>query len=194
MARSMACGLGTKNIRVNSLSPGYIYTSFVPLNLSMFSLMTKFLCEKDDGGLYRYAAAPSRKVVQSESHGTNWATWRASRCGCMVGKWRVKLLYGQRVRSRCLHLKVVINSSLLASSWVVDIIRGSRERKICFSVKQACCFWKHLEEGECWENKCFFENHHFKMEEYSLTVKAVKTCCVRLWSRLFKMSIRSRGW
>lgn len=33
MARSMACELGTKNIRVNSLSPGHIYTSFVPFNL-----------------------------------------------------------------------------------------------------------------------------------------------------------------
>jgi NAD(P)-dependent dehydrogenase (short-subunit alcohol dehydrogenase family) len=29
MARSMACELGTENIRVNSLSPGHIYTSFV---------------------------------------------------------------------------------------------------------------------------------------------------------------------
>jgi NAD(P)-dependent dehydrogenase (short-subunit alcohol dehydrogenase family) len=29
MARSMACELGTKNIRVNSLSPGHIYTRSV---------------------------------------------------------------------------------------------------------------------------------------------------------------------
>lgn len=28
MARSMACELGKKNIRVNSLSPGHIYTSY----------------------------------------------------------------------------------------------------------------------------------------------------------------------
>jgi len=29
MARSMACELGTKGIRVNTLSPGHIYTSYV---------------------------------------------------------------------------------------------------------------------------------------------------------------------
>lgn len=29
MARSMACELGPKGIRVNTLSPGHIYTSYV---------------------------------------------------------------------------------------------------------------------------------------------------------------------
>ncbi|KAG5635517.1 hypothetical protein H0H81_010980 [Sphagnurus paluster] len=31
MARSMACELGRENIRVNSLSPGHIYTQYVPI-------------------------------------------------------------------------------------------------------------------------------------------------------------------
>ncbi len=30
MARSMACELGPKRIRVNTLSPGHIYTKYVP--------------------------------------------------------------------------------------------------------------------------------------------------------------------
>ena len=33
MARSMACELGSKGIRVNTLSPGHIYTSYVTLFL-----------------------------------------------------------------------------------------------------------------------------------------------------------------
>lgn len=34
MARSMACELGTSRIRVNSLSPGHIYTKFGPFFVS----------------------------------------------------------------------------------------------------------------------------------------------------------------
>ena len=34
MGRSMACELGPKRIRVNTLSPGHIYTKYVRLGLS----------------------------------------------------------------------------------------------------------------------------------------------------------------
>lgn len=37
MARSMACELGTKGIRVNSLSPGHIYTQYVCTSTEIIS-------------------------------------------------------------------------------------------------------------------------------------------------------------
>jgi NAD(P)-dependent dehydrogenase (short-subunit alcohol dehydrogenase family) len=47
MARSMACELGTENIRVNSLSPGHIYTSVVVM-------MIRALWVQDDSCLSRH--------------------------------------------------------------------------------------------------------------------------------------------
>jgi NAD(P)-dependent dehydrogenase (short-subunit alcohol dehydrogenase family) len=39
MARSMACELGPLGIRVNTLSPGHIYTKFVALLLPIYELL-----------------------------------------------------------------------------------------------------------------------------------------------------------
>lgn len=68
MARSMACELGLKGIRVNSLSPGHIYTKFV----LVWQLEITHAYLQDDGGIFGYATAPTRKMVGSESYGPHW--------------------------------------------------------------------------------------------------------------------------
>ncbi|KAJ3523782.1 hypothetical protein NMY22_g11286 [Coprinellus aureogranulatus] len=60
MARSMACELGKKNIRVNSLSPGHIYTSMTNVGVCVL---------KDDCSLLGQTAAFVREVVELEPDG-----------------------------------------------------------------------------------------------------------------------------
>lgn len=44
MARSMACELGVERIRVNTLSPGHIYTQYVLLNWNEGCVPLKHIC------------------------------------------------------------------------------------------------------------------------------------------------------
>lgn len=60
MARSMACELGKKDIRVNSLSPGHIYTSYVQVPLQENPLANMI---QDDRGVPGHATPPFAEVV-----------------------------------------------------------------------------------------------------------------------------------
>ena len=44
MARSMACELGVERIRVNTLSPGHIYTQWVSLNCAEDRVSLNHIC------------------------------------------------------------------------------------------------------------------------------------------------------
>lgn len=45
MARSMACELGPKKIRVNSISPGYIYTEYLKKFYHFFQVSNFFIAQ-----------------------------------------------------------------------------------------------------------------------------------------------------
>lgn len=69
MTRSLACELGPKGIRVNSISPGYIYTRYVitiimnPKPAKCDAGNLNFLTLKDVRSLLEHEATPQETVV-----------------------------------------------------------------------------------------------------------------------------------
>lgn len=99
MARSMACELGTERIRVNTLSPGHIYTQYVSSNCNGrhggrvgLNMLAQYDCP-----IRRQEPAPGRQMVGLEPHEPDRTSRRAEGCGDLAGKRCKHVLYRQRV-------------------------------------------------------------------------------------------------